>query len=133
MKKFFGSWHLPAIIIVSILLLIFNLPGKYQTWLPKSIQESDINLGLDLQGGSQLDYKIDLRDVPEGDRKDIVDGVTEIIDKRVNSLGVSEPNIYTSKIGDEQHIIVELAGIKDLEEAKATVGKTIQLEFKEKK
>lgn len=132
MKKFFGSWHLPAIIIVSILLLIFNLPGKYQTWLPKSIQESDINLGLDLQGGSQLDYKIDLRDVPEGDRKDIVDGVTEIIDKRVNSLGVSEPNIYTSKIGDEQHIIVELAGIKDLEEAKATVGKTIQLEFKEK-
>ncbi|MFC1750653.1 protein translocase subunit SecF, partial [Pseudomonadota bacterium] len=48
-------------------------------------------------------------------------------------LGVSEPNIYTSDVADEKHLIVELAGIKDLEEAKRIVGKTIQLEFKEER
>ena len=94
--------------------------------------DQKIHLGLDLQGGTQLDYKIDLRKVDEADQQAIIDGIKEIINRRVNSLGVSEPNIYTSVIADEHHIIVELAGIKDIEEAKAKVGKTIQLEFKER-
>ncbi len=91
----------------------------------------ELNLGLDLQGGAQLDYRIDLSEVPEADRAQIVDGVQEVIRRRVDSLGVSEPSIYSSDYGDEQHVIVELAGITDVNEAKETVGKTIQLEFKE--
>ena len=130
MKRFF-NWKIPTILLIALAMLVFNLPSSAQPeFLPASILEQEVNLGLDLQGGSQLDYKIDLRDVPEGDRKDIIEGVMEVINKRVNNLGVSEPNIYTSKIGEEHHIIVELAGIKDLDEAKSTVGKTIQLEFK---
>jgi len=62
------------------------------------IKSAKINLGLDLQGGSQLDYKVDLRKVPEKDRASIVDGVLGIINQRVNGLGVSEPNIYTSSV-----------------------------------
>jgi len=130
-KKFFKNWHLPVIILLAAGLLVIDLPSQYQSFLPQSVQDMKINLGLDLQGGSQLDYKIDLRSVDDADKKDIIEGVTEVISKRVNKLGVSEPNIYSSKVADEQHIIVELAGIKDLNEAKATVGKTIQLEFKE--
>jgi len=130
-KKFFKNWHLPVIILLAAGLLIVDLPSQYQSYLPQAVQDMKINLGLDLQGGSQLDYKIDLRSVDEADQKDIIEGVTEVISKRVNKLGVSEPNIYSSKVADEHHIIVELAGIKDLNEAKATVGKTIQLEFKE--
>lgn len=136
MKKIL-SWQLVTIVIVSILLGFFDLPSNIQTkvfpWTPKFIQDEKIHLGLDLQGGSQLDYKIDLRKVPEKDQKDIVDGVLTVIEKRVNGLGVSEPSIYLSKVGNEQHVIVELAAVKDLEEAKKIVGKTIQLEFKEKK
>ncbi|MBI4127091.1 protein translocase subunit SecF [Candidatus Peregrinibacteria bacterium] len=93
--------------------------------------KSDINLGLDLKGGTQLDYKIDLAKVAQGDQAQIVEGVKEVIRKRVDQLGVAEPNIYVSNIADEYHVVVELAGINDIEEAKAIVGKTIQLEFKE--
>ena len=127
-----------AIIILAALVLGFiNLPTDEQKKLfpytPDFILNNKINLGLDLQGGSQLDYKIDLRTVPAKDQKSIVDGILNVINKRVNSLGVSEPNIYTSDVGDEKHLIVELAGVKDLEEAKGIVGKTIQLEFKEQR
>jgi SecD/SecF fusion protein len=100
---------------------------------PQWVLDNRINLGLDLQGGSQLDYSIDLRKVPTKETSIIVDGILKVITKRVNGLGVAEPNIYTSDVGSEKHLIVELAGIKDLEQAKAIVGKTIQLEFKEQK
>lgn len=131
------SLYVVAIIAVALILGFFDLPATKQTsiWAsaPDFIKKSEINLGLDLQGGSQLDYKIDLRKVPPADQKSIIDGILNVINKRVNSLGVSEPNIYTSDVGDEKHLIVELAGIKDLEQAKQIVGKTIQLEFKEQK
>lgn len=162
LKKFF-SWKIIAIIVVALVLALFDAPNSIQNALhfPEGLLNQKINLGLDLQGGSQLDYKIDLREVPEADQEKIVDGVVEVINKRVNGLGVSEPNIYTSSVGDETHIIVELANTavitqedvtkylgenKDidtitmdekkevsLQKAKDTVGKTIQLEFKEEK
>lgn len=128
----FINWKVVTILLCSLFLLAISLPAKYQpAFFPEPIKQMKVNLGLDLQGGSQLEYNIDLRKVAEPDKKQIVDGVVEIINKRVNGLGVSEPNIYTSNVGEETHIVVELAGIKDLEEAKNTVGKTIQLEFKE--
>lgn len=124
-----------AILLTALILGFVNLPAEQQKSLlpvtPQGILDNKYHLGLDLQGGSQLDYKIDLQKVPPADQKSIVDGVMNVINGRVNSLGVSEPNIYLSSVGDEQHLIVELAGIKDLEEAKKVVGKTIQLEFKE--
>ncbi|MFA7685460.1 MAG: protein translocase subunit SecF, partial [Candidatus Gracilibacteria bacterium] len=164
MKKFFSA-KLVVIILAALFLGFFDLPGATQKaiipFIPESITKTKINLGLDLQGGSQLDYKIDLRSVPEKDRKGIVEGVKTVIEKRVNGLGVAEPNIYMSEIAGETHIIVELAetgtiapeDIKtylgtdkvladltdddkkliSLEKAKATVGKTIQLEFKEER
>jgi preprotein translocase SecF subunit len=125
------------IIVVALLLGFYDLPGDVQKqifpYLPQDFYGQKVNLGLDLQGGSQLDYKVDLRNVPEKDRSSIVEGIINVIQKRVNGLGVAEPNIYSSQVGDESHIIVELAGIKDLDKAKETVGKTIQLEFKERK
>ncbi len=164
MKKYL-SWKIGAILIFTVLLGFFDLPSETQSkilpFVPEVITDQRIHLGLDLQGGSQLDYKIDLRKVPESDQQSIIDGVRTVIERRVNNLGVSEPNIYTSKIAEETHIIVELAetavssqedvdtylspdkNLADLtddekkyislEKAKATVGKTIQLEFKEEK
>lgn len=162
MKRFF-SWQVIAIIVVALILALFDAPNSVQNTfgLPEVITNQKVNLGLDLQGGSQLDYKIDLRNVPKLDQEKIVEGVVGIINQRVNNLGVSEPNIYTSTVGDETHIIVELANtailtdadvlqyLKEsrsvdsltpdekkeisLRKAKDTVGKTIQLEFKEQK
>ncbi len=136
MKNKFTSIIL--IILVSLFLGFIDLtPETKNNIFPflegTAINDAKVNLGLDLQGGAQLDYKIDLRKVPESDRDSIVEGVLGVINKRVNSLGVAEPNIYEASVADETHIIVELAGIHDLEKAKDTVGKTIQLEFKEQK
>lgn len=134
-KNFIWSWKLLAIVVMTLALGFVSLPSQYQpeNFTPESIKNLKVVLGLDLQGGTQLDYKIDLRNVPEEKHNEIINGVEEVISKRVNKLGVSEPNIYTSKIADEQHIIVELAGVNDIEDAKERVGKTIQLEFKEQK
>jgi SecD/SecF fusion protein len=129
--------YIGLIILSALFLGFFDLPTETQKNLipfaPDFITDNKIHLGLDLQGGAQLDYSIDLRNVPTEQKDNIVDGILNVINKRVNSLGVSEPNIYTSDIGDEKHIIVELAGIRDLDKAKDIVGKTIQLEFKELK
>lgn len=164
MKKYL-SWQIGAILIFTLFLTFFDIPGSTQSTIlpltPEAMTDQKVHLGLDLQGGSQLDYKVDLRKVPESDQESIVDGVRSVIEKRVNALGVSEANIYVSNIAEETHIIVELAETavnsqedvdtylspdKDLanltddekkyislEKAKATVGKTIQLEFKEQK
>ena len=135
MKKYLLNWKLAAIVIMAAILSFITLPSRYQpeAVTPTSIKDMKIVLGLDLQGGTQLDYKIDLRSVPEAKRTQIISGVQEVITRRVNKLGVSEPNIYHSQIADEDHIIVELAGVSDINEAKDRVGKTIQLEFKEQK
>lgn len=124
-----------VIVLFALALGYFDLPAQYKVipGTPTSIKDAKVHLGLDLQGGSQLDYKVDLRKVPQKDQKTVVEGVKNVINRRVNGLGVSEPNIYTSIMGTEQHIVVELAGVKDLNEAKRIVGKTIQLEFKEKR
>lgn len=124
------------IILVAIMLGVFVLPQEqkapYTGWAPDYLKNQHVHLGLDLQGGAELDYKIDLRKVALEDQQSIVAGVKEVIVKRVNALGVNEPNIFISEIAGESHIIVDLAGV-NVDEAKATIGKTIQLEFKERK
>jgi len=146
MKRFSNS--LIGIIIAALLMGVVALPESIKAKLPNDpvstwVKNQHVTLGLDLQGGTQLDYRVDLRsaDARNSDSdssndvviKDIVEGVRATLERRVNGLGVAEPNIYTSDVGGEKHIIVELAGIKDVNEAKAIVGKTIQLEFKEPK
>ncbi|MCX6724592.1 MAG: protein translocase subunit SecD, partial [Candidatus Shapirobacteria bacterium] len=53
------------------------------------------------------------------------------IEKRVNLFGVSEPVIQTSKVGDQYRLIVELAGVKDINQAIDLIGQTAQLDFRE--
>ena len=136
------------IVIMTLFLGVFAMPQNWKELLPDSqvktiLLDKKLHLGLDLQGGAQLDYLLDLRQAEKYNNDDdpsndliidqIVEGVRTTIERRVNGLGVSEPNIYTADIADERHIIVELAGVKDLQVAKEQVGKTIQLQFKEQK
>lgn len=134
------NWLKLLFILVTVgIIVLADLPPAQKAFLKdvpvvgEKIASLKVNLGLDLQGGTHLDYRVITNDIPESDIPKIVAGVKEVIERRVNGLGVAEPNIFTSRVGNEEHIIVELAGIKDIEEAKAIVGKTIQLEFKEQK
>lgn len=90
-------------------------------------KEFKVKLGLDLQGGSHLVYQADLKDINEADRVDAMASIRDVIEQRVNSFGVSEPSIQTS--GSDQ-IIIELPGIKDVNQAIEQIGQTPILEFK---
>jgi len=86
------------------------------------------HLGLDLQGGTHLVYQSNLDQITDEDKESAMEGVRDVIEMRVNAYGVSEPIVQTSK-GDR--LIVELAGVKDVNEAIAMIGETPLLEFKE--
>jgi len=88
-------------------------------------------LGLDLQGGTHLVYEADTKDIPDSERPDALEGVRDVIERRVNAFGVSEPIVQTNKAGDRWRIIVELAGVRDVTEAIRMIGETPILEFKE--
>jgi len=100
--------------------------------LPK-VKEVPFRLGLDLLGGSQLVYQADISKVAPADRDDAVAGVRDVIERRINVFGVSEPVVQINKtFNGDYRIIAELAGIKDVKEAIKMIGETPLLEFKEK-
>ncbi len=88
-------------------------------------------LGLDLQGGSRLEYSADVSKITGSEQSASIDGVRDVIERRVNTLGVSEPLVQTAKAGDEWRVSVELAGIRDINQAIKLIGETPILEFKE--
>ncbi len=94
-------------------------------------KEINFRLGLDLQGGSHLVYRAEVENIEAKDRAGAVEGVRDVIERRVNVFGVSEPIVQTSRSGDEYQVIVELAGIKDINKAIKMIGETPLLEFKE--
>jgi preprotein translocase subunit SecD len=87
----------------------------------------NLKLGLDLQGGSHLVYEGDLKDIPADARQDAINSARDVIERRVNAFGVSEPVVQVS--GDNR-IIVELPGVKDVNQAINLIGQTPFLEFR---
>jgi len=107
--------------------------SKYHVPLPKT-HEVPFRLGLDLLGGSQLVYDADVSAVPAGDQGTAVEGARDVIERRVNVFGVSEPLVQVNRGANGKYrIIVELAGIKDISEAIKKIGETPLLEFKEQR
>ena len=88
-------------------------------------------LGLDLQGGTHLIYEADLSDIDEKERQDSMDGIRDVIERRVNLWGVAEPLVQLNKVKDTYRLIVELPGVKDVYQAIDMIGETPYLEFKE--
>lgn len=86
----------------------------------------NINLGLDLQGG----LRVVLQGKPTETAQVTADSIQrtkDVIENRINSMGVKEPIVQTA---GTDRIIVELAGVKDPEEAVRMIGKTASLKFK---
>ena len=86
------------------------------------------HLGLDLQGGTHLVYQSDLSQIKEEDKETALEGVRDVIERRVNTFGVAEPIVQTSQ---KDRLIIELAGISDVNQAIQMIGETPLLEFKE--
>jgi protein-export membrane protein SecD len=137
-------WLVFVAILALALLFGFIAGGQYynkgSNWLANKtkniiqlpqVKEIDFRLGLDLLGGSHLVYKADVSAVALKERNPAIEGVRDVIERRVNTFGVSEPVVTTNKNGEDYQIIVELAGIKDVNQAIKMIGETPLLEFKE--
>jgi len=84
-----------------------------------------IRLGLDLRGGTQI--VLEAQDTEERTvNADTVSRTLEVLRRRVDQLGVSEPTIQES---GERRIIIELPGVSDPDEALEVIGRTAQLRF----
>lgn len=149
--------------VCGALLLFVALPSSWKQWAPSWLNPP-FHFGLDLAGGTQLDFRIsedelrsqlaaidseiatteatggnndrlvilrEQRRVIEEQRGNIVEAIRTVLERRINALGVSEATITPSYVGDEKHLLVECPGVIDTDVCIETVGKTIQLEFKE--
>ncbi|MDX6582063.1 MAG: SecD/SecF fusion protein [Solirubrobacterales bacterium] len=81
-------------------------------------------LGLDLQGGTELVYQARATPQVQHPGPEDIDRAIEIIRQRVDSLGVSEPEI--SRIGSDE-IQVDLPNVSDTKRATDQIGTTAQL------
>jgi preprotein translocase subunit SecD len=87
-----------------------------------------MTLGLDLKGGVYLEYQAEFGNESAADNAGRLEETRNIIEKRVNELGVGEPDIYTM---NPDRIVVQLPGFADIEGAKSLVGSTAELIFRE--
>ena len=92
----------------------------------------EFKLGLDLKGGSHLVYSIDLskKDPAQSDA-DVIEGVKNKIERRVNAYGVTEPIVQTIRNERGSFVLVQLPGVKDIDEAMNLIGQTAELDFRE--
>lgn len=153
-------YYWPAIsVLIGLSLVIVALPDGAKQWAPSFFRAPQLHFGLDLAGGTQLDFRISERELNEqielvraemqvatGETKNelqiqldalelqkenVTESIRIVLERRINSLGVSEARITPSEFGGEKHLLVECPGVVETQECIDTVGKTIQLEFKE--
>ncbi len=89
----------------------------------------DLSLGLDLSGGSHLVFEADTSNLEPSKKEQAIKSLRNVIEKRVNLFGLSEPNVQTSSFEGKDRIIVEMPGINDPKEAAKSIGQTAQLTF----
>lgn len=89
-------------------------------------------LGLDLAGGSRLVFRADVSKTDASEINNAMSALRDVIERRVNILGVSEPVVTTEKsfTGDEYRLVVELPGVTNLDDAARAIGETPLLQFK---
>lgn len=119
-------WISLALIVVFVSLGFFIVRGDgFKDSFPYSF-------GLDLVGGTELIYRADTSNVEN--IPDAMESLKEVIERRVNIFGVSEPLVQTETAGlvtgnRDERLIVELPGVTDIGQAIKLIGETPVLEF----
>ena len=123
------------IILILIFVLAFCAGNLIYPQFLKLPYFPDIpfKLGLDLQGGTHLVYEADLSNIERENYTTAMQGLRDIIERRVNLFGVQEPIVQTQEAAGHYRLVIELAGIKDPAEAIRMIGQTPFLEFKKQR
>ncbi len=127
-----------GVLILAVLAGIFSYPNYYNkgtdflnkklSWTLPHFPEKPYVLGLDLQGGVSLVYQADLSTI--SDKATAMSGLRDIIERRVNMFGVSEPVV---QIQGTDRLLVELPGVTNVQQAIQMIGETPYLEFDEQR
>ena len=120
------------LLVKTILILLLVLAcGYISLGYPIFGKKFELQLGLDLSGGSHLVFEADTENLESSKKEKALSSLRNVIEKRVNLFGVSESNVTTSSFEGKDRIIVELPGINDPKEATNLIGQTAQLLFAE--
>ncbi|OGM90693.1 protein-export membrane protein SecD [Candidatus Wolfebacteria bacterium RIFCSPLOWO2_01_FULL_38_11] len=125
-----STFLLISILILAILSVFFVYPG-FSSPFDFLSKRLPWQLGLDLIGGAQLIYEVDMSQVSAADRDSVMAGLRDTIEKRINLFGVSEPQVVSAKEGDSHRLMIELAGYKDIAKAIKEIGETPLLDFRQ--
>ena len=127
-----------GVIVLAILAGIFSYPNYFNkgidflnhklSWTLPQFPEKPFVLGLDLQGGVSLVYQADLSTVT--DKSTAMAGLRDVIERRVNMFGVSEPVV---EIQGTDRLAVQLPGVTNVQQAIQMIGQTPYLEFDEQR
>jgi len=133
------------IVLLTVIAVFINLPSSFnfsvKPFKPinfdkaailsklKITKKIDFRKGLDLEGGTSITLKAEMKEIPSAQRKDALESAKSVIEKRVNLFGVAEPIVQTSTANGEYRVIVELPGITDLNEVRKLIGTTAELAF----
>ncbi len=126
------------VLALSLLLFVFVAPhyvnrgvdffnAKTKLHVPH-VWNVPFRLGLDLLGGAHLVYQADFSQLAGISQGDAMQGIRDVVERRVNYFGVAEPVVQVS---GRDKLIVELAGIQDVNQAIQLIGQTPFLEFRE--
>ena len=105
-------------ILTTLIVLIISIVGVY-------FAIKNLSFGLDLQGGFEVLYEVDSIDGSKV-TSDMVNSTYKIIEKRINTLGVSEPEIAI----EGNNIRVTMASIDNIDDARKTISTTAALTFR---
>lgn len=122
----------------AVVLILASFLVGYFVYTSENVDSKfKFKLGLDLNGGTELVYKADFTKASStpSELSSAMNVLRDVIERRVNVFGVSEPIVRVERIGftggdNEQQLIVELPGVTDIEEAIAMIGATPSLDFR---
>ncbi len=129
-ESFIRIFRALVVVVCAIVIGYF----VYVTTVNKD-SEYAFKLGLDLAGGSHLVYEADVSALDPAEVPELMNVLREVIERRVNVFGVSEPVVQVERssfvAGEQQErLIIELPGVANVEDAVREIGKTPLLEFK---
>lgn len=126
--------RLLSVVLIIVLLAVGYFIYASQTNKTGFISKFAFKYGLDLAGGTQLTYKADVSQIAPTDVGDAMSTLRDVIERRVNLFGVSEPIVQVVGGGAgssiDHKLVVDLPGVTDINKAIALIGQTPLLEFR---
>ena len=122
-----------SVVLILCMVLIGWFIYASETQKTGPLSRFSFKQGLDLAGGTELIYKADTSQVASGDTQGALSSLKDVIERRVNLFGVSEPIVQIENAGTfskDNKLIVDLPGVTDVKQAIALIGQTPLLEFR---